>query len=459
VKRFGIAAAIVCLAASLGIARSPSVDLEALVRVARERLFLNIHPPGTAPGIVIASPSRQDPDYRYHWTRDASLVMGEVVSQFSELQGPKREELRDLIADFAALSYRQQQTTSAEGLGEPRYRVDGTADTIPWARPQFDGPALRALALLRFVRAERDDGPARKLAVEVLRRDLEFVSEVWRWRGYDLWEELQGLHFYTHAVQYAALKEGAEYFAGRGDTEFAARLAHEAGEVQADLEKYWDPARGYLGASRELEPRPDQPHYKDANLDAAVILAVLHAKEPQGILVVSNERVLATARALERAFADEYRLNRGARDGQAVAIGRFTDDVYFGGNPWYLTTAAFAELHYRLVTALLAEGRIELTELNLGFFRAAFDPAEAAYLKAGQVFAAESAAGERILSVLRLKGDAYFRIVQRYAADQGALSEQFDRDAGVPVSARDLTWSYAAVLSAARARGEAYSMH
>lgn len=39
---------------------------------------------------------------------------------------------------------------SSGGLGEPKFNVDETAFTGPWGRPQRDGPALRATALIDF---------------------------------------------------------------------------------------------------------------------------------------------------------------------------------------------------------------------------------------------------------------------------------------------------------------------
>jgi glucoamylase len=36
------------------------------------------------------------------------------------------------------------------GLGEPKFNVDETAFTGSWGRPQRDGPALRATALISF---------------------------------------------------------------------------------------------------------------------------------------------------------------------------------------------------------------------------------------------------------------------------------------------------------------------
>ncbi len=39
---------------------------------------------------------------------------------------------------------------SSGGLGEPKFNVDQTAFTGAWGRPQRDGPALRATALITY---------------------------------------------------------------------------------------------------------------------------------------------------------------------------------------------------------------------------------------------------------------------------------------------------------------------
>ena len=45
-------------------------------------------------------------------------------------------------------------------------------------------------------------------------------------------------------------------------------------------------------------------------------------------------------------------------------------------------------------------------------------------------------------------GDAYLRRVQYHGASDGSLSEQFDLNSGFMLSARDLTWSYIALIIA-----------
>jgi glucoamylase len=372
-------------------------------KLSEERLLQNISPPDAVRGTVIASPSRSNPDYYFHWTRDAALVMNTVVELHKT--SPTSEIYLSKIEDYVELSLRQQSEPGSEGLGEPRYRIDGRADTLPWGRPQYDGPALRALTLLRFLESladrplSRRENSLKERSLNVVRTDLEYVIKTWRLPCFDLWEELRGLHFYTQSVQFSSLKNGSLYFSKIREIKLSERLALESESVRAQLEKYWDPGKKYILASLEHEERPGMPNYKDENLDTSVILAALHSRPSTGMLSFTSDKLVATAGALETAFSKEYKINHGQ---PVPAIGRFTDDIYFGGNPWYLTTAAFAEFYYRI-------GK-------------------------------------------RQQGDAYLEILRKYAGENGAFSEQFDRNTGQPISAQNLTWSYAALLSAIAAR-------
>lgn len=43
-------------------------------------------------------------------------------------------------------------------------------------------------------------------------------------------------------------------------------------------------------------------------------------------------------------------------------------------------------------------------------------------------------------------------IIEEYARTNGSLPEEFDRTSGAPSGARDLTWSYASLITANAAR-------
>lgn len=106
---------------------------------------------GAASGVVIASPSTVNPDYLYTWTRDSALTMKTVIDEF--IAGNKA--LEPTIKNYIKAQAIQQTLTnpsgnfqSGAGLGEPKYLISLARFNGAWGRPQRDGPALRAIALM-----------------------------------------------------------------------------------------------------------------------------------------------------------------------------------------------------------------------------------------------------------------------------------------------------------------------
>ena len=56
-----------------------------------------------------------------------------------------------------------------------------------------------------------------------------------------------------------------------------------------------------------------------------------------------SSKILASHKTLVDSFRDIYAINKGLGAGKAAAIGRYAEDVYYSGNPWYLTTLSAAE--------------------------------------------------------------------------------------------------------------------
>ncbi|KAI4120454.1 MAG: hypothetical protein LQ347_007091, partial [Umbilicaria vellea] len=60
-----------------------------------------------------------------------------------------------------------------------------------------------------------------------------------------------------------------------------------------------------------------------------------------------------------------------------------------------------------------------------------------------------------LTTAIKTYADGYLAIVEKYTPSTGALAEQFSRATGAPLSAADLTWSYASFLTAiARRAGQ-----
>lgn len=85
--------------------------------------------------------------------------------------------------------------------------------------------------------------------------------------------------------------------------------------------------------------------------------------QPCSALALANHKVVVDA------FRDIYNLNSGIPDGQALALGRYPEDVYYDGNPWFLCTLGAAEQLYDALYQWSRQGKIEVTDVSLSFFQ------------------------------------------------------------------------------------------
>lgn len=380
-------------------------------------------------GSVLASTTIGDwnpePDYFFHWLRDSAIVMRTVVGLMQDATS-SAEQLRwqTHFENFVPFSLgltgsarydpNYRKSTSPEFheflrdegelhalsgdklLGEPRFNPDGTIDIMRWSRPQYDGPALRALACLDFLAAggRHSDG-----LDELLTLDLDFTRRHAGKRCFGPWEEKSAHHYYVALVQLGALVHG------RRLTGTAAVDAEQM--LYAQLERHWSEWNNVFVAAVPSEPGDDA----DDALDASFLLGVLDADLPGGPHSIEDPRVHATQKAIEDMFARELPINRARLAGCAPALGRYRADQYFGGGAWFSTTLAAAALYYRRANR----------------------------------------AGEDRAALIK-RGDDFMATVRNLTPPDGALPEQVDRETGQATSARHLTWSDAAFVNAARSR-------
>lgn len=149
-----------------------------------------------------------------------------------------------------------------------------------------------------------------------------------------------------------------------------------------------------------------------------------------------SDKALANHLAVVDSFRSIYSLNANAANSSAAAVGRYAEDVYFNGNPWYLATNAAAEQLYYALAQWKAAGGITITTTSLPFFQRV--AAENLQLTTGTASAAQYAA---IVQAVKAYADGFLEINQKYTPADGSLSEQYDRNTGMPTSANDLTWS------------------
>lgn len=87
-----------------------------------------------------------------------------------------------------------------------------------------------------------------------------------------------------------------------------------------------------------------------------------------------------------------------------------------------------------------------MTSISLSFFQQ-LSPSVAVgtYKSSSSIYAT-------LTSAIREYADGFIAVAAKYTPSDGALAEQYHRDTGIPLSAKDLTWSYAALLTLSAAR-------
>ncbi|HEV2971402.1 MAG TPA: glycoside hydrolase family 15 protein [Pirellulales bacterium] len=437
--------------------------------VATQQLIGNV----LSNGAVIASPSTANPNYYFHWVRDGALAMDTVISLYTQSSdAAERQRYWALLTAYLDFSLQNQVTNNprsepGRGLGEPKFNTDGSAFTDDWGRPQDDGPALRAMAFTRLANYLLDNGDTAQLGLvktklydstlptnSVIKRDLEYVSHNWPNTCFDPWEEVRGHHFYTRMVERRALIEGAALARRLNDGGAADWYSAQASALEPALRGHWDQVNGIIRVTLD---RDGGLSYKASNLDAAVVLAVLHAnRQGDDFFSPTDDMVSATAASLSSTFDNLFPINQAKQDFDGAplgtAIGRYPEDCYSGqagtnvGNAWVLCTAGMAELYYRAASEWTVKGQIAVTDRNKGFFLS-LDPSRFQSLQPGQFLINNDPAFQDVIAALRSAGDRQLRRVKYHAFLDGSLSEQMNRQTGFMQSARDLTWNYASILT------------
>ncbi|KAI8993345.1 Six-hairpin glycosidase-like protein [Pilobolus umbonatus] len=405
----------------------------------------NINPPGTLRGFFAASLSTSYPDYFYTWTRDAALVSRVLVSLTDH-------DTVDILLDYVDFQINVQNTsTVCDCLGEPKYNHDGTGYTGSWGRPQNDGPAERAITFMLFANRWRkvggDEEYVSRVLIPAIIRDIDYIVSVWNKPCYDLWEEVEGIHFFTLMVMRRALLDGADFLEDE-HRENVYLLTSK--EIETRIESFWLPNKNYITVTQDIRNGVD----KASGLDVSTLIAANMNNRNDGFFTSGSDKVLATAVRLEEVFASLYPLNEDRDDRLGVSIGRYPEDIYDGyglslGNPWFLATLAYAELYYLAIDEW-KQNNIFINSINQPFFEHILR--DDFIVPIGAVYTPESPIFHRIISKTKYAADKFLTTVEYHQHRNGSMSEQFDRYIGFMTGARDLTWSHAAFLSAARTR-------
>ena len=385
----------------------------------------------SSPGAVLASPSwentatRLTQDYVYHWTRDAAIVATELAWAYSSGTLPDNQPLIDYV------TFSQTCQQSAGDFDRASCYINGTQR--PWTN-QTDGPALQTLALLAMYR--QLDTPTQAIAVQLINANLNFLEGAYQGQTYNLWEEEYGYSFFARSAQLRCFQAVAANTIG---ITVPTWLPTALTWLTSALDSHWN---GEVYQSMLPVPADYRAPY-DPNID--IVMSAIYGAES-----VTDPRLLATAAALRAQWADPgskyfYPINgTDAALNLGPLLGRYPGDVYdgdtddlVGDHPWALTTANFAELYYRLAAKISSSRTVPADSLSATFL--------------AQVGVTATTAPLDAAASLRAAGDAMLQAVV-YHSDHLELSEQFDAVTGFEKSVSNLSWSYAAFLSAVRAR-------
>lgn len=415
------------------------------------------------PGAVLASPSYQDTtffqDYQFHWVRDAAITMDEVTTLYDLASQKEKKQLHTYLENYINFESLIQKQHGEESLGEPKYNIDGSVWQGPWGRPQYDGPALRAITLIHIANSllkQNEEDYVHSTILPLIITDLDFVMNKWQEKAFDLWEELNDTdHFFTKMVQRKAFVLAANFFNQMNDPAHAQNYQAVAAKLSHSLEQHWNANRGYVTETIH------QQFYKGGGLNAAIILGALYGnlEDPNDPFAINSNRVMNSIYYIRHGFKHLYRVNIDNHYNPPL-LGRYPSDVYDGmndtyGNPWFLTTHQLAEYYYTLTNYYLNKKAITITADNFLFFH----QVNHQFFSKPEVisFDRNPARFYQAISELIQQGDDLLHASKKYTACYNTyscthMSEQIDRKQGEQVSAKDLTWSYATLLTAMQTR-------
>lgn len=410
-------------------------------------------------GAVIASPQKKAPDYYYHWVRDAAVVTNTIIQIYNKVDDSLLQEKLSkwLIKSLEFTKKIQNTPNKSKGLGEPKFLWNGEAFNDDWGRPQNDGPALRAISLINLSNLLIDEGSEAEALSEIyplLKKDLIFITENWSKPCFDLWEEVYDQHFYTLFVQRKALKLGeklAAYFSLHNDELIYKKQIFA---IENKLKEHWNHKLNLITPSLA---RPDDANWantskekrnsKTSHLDAAILLAINHGQTNDNYFSTNDSKVLSTVYQFISHYKKNFPINSNGKPG--VALGRYPEDIYNGtdnknAGAWFLITSGLSEFYSKLRKKILKTKHIRIDELNVNFYT---DVLGSPALKPGALITTKNRLFYNILLKLRQKSEDQLKRVYAHS-NKGHQSEQFDQKTGYQLSAADLTWSYAALLSA-----------
>jgi len=278
-------------------------------------------------GMIIASPST-DPPYKYHWIRDSALVMRPIIDMYINTGDPKYFQY---IINYLENEAKIQNLNTICGLGEPKVNINLTPFNGSWGRPQNDGPALRSIVLFKLISHLKYKYPAiiNSLIVPIIFKDVEYTVKNYDKTCFDLWEEIDGWHFYTRMLQLKLIKDTIK------NIDFFNFDLSILTCVENNLSKSLKDHIYGNSIISSFDKNGEIIKYEDS----ANLLAFTHISLDKDILkIIPLNCVVNTCDKLILHFRQKY------NNDELNLIGRYIGDKYYDGQIWIICSLALAQI-------------------------------------------------------------------------------------------------------------------
>jgi glucoamylase len=377
-------------------------------------------------GAVAAAPDLHTPggSYFYHWSRDGALTMDSLQSYSNtSFALPYLNDYKKWLLNIQSKS----DPNNIDIRIEPKFEIpSGDAYTGGWCRPQNDGVGLQAITLIN---SENIKFTGSSEIWNQIKYNLDYIIDGYDDSTCDLWEEITSTDFFWNRVTMAkALSLGSEYAKKTSHFTDANTWLQMSNYIKSGLfNTHWN---GYY--YYESNNRP---------IDGAVIVGLNDGyDEIDNFLNPLSYEVASTIYYYNLLFSEEYAINNKDQKIGGILYGRYSGDVYAGGNPWILTTASLSSLFYR-ISHLIKTNNMEKNTVQM--WSKAFNKD------------INNLSNTMLSDFFRQQGDTVLNRIKYYIESYDFhMYEQIDKNTGQQLSAYDLTWSYAEVLNALNLRSK-----
>lgn len=385
-------------------------------------------------GTIIASPSAENPPYFFHWTRDAALTALLLIRLLNKLP-EYNKQIYDVVSSYVFHEIATIQKNNLEYYAEPKYYVNGNRYDKPWGRPQNDGPAIRGYALVEFAFYQLKSENTRYIKEHlvdfnkktgIIYQDFEFICSNYDKVSFDVWEEINGHHYFTSEFHYQFIKKFSQLASIFGDNETVHKCQKLMVKMRKFLDQFYTNENKWLSSTNIQNNDPNSRQWQDF----ANILAYNYCNlfwNPN-----LNSHIGPTINKIAQDNLQKYGLDHGI-----ILFGRYMEDKYYDGPCWILLTIGFAQWLKRVNKMIKIDPTIKKSQ----WFQKLLEIIESTIINDNT-----SIDNTDFNYLTEIYNKNLEKLLKNIIQKNNGLHESFNHSTLQGISAHNLTWSYAAYL-------------